>query len=293
MTKRKLKNTKKKHQGDVSLTQEEVPLDVQVTDNSNHVTLNPVTPSLHDPGPQSPSAAVEVDVGNVSEADDLEEYGGPQLTHLVDTAVKVVKRTLDLPTFKPYTTIVMQDLNLVSRQHVALELGATAFSKPFLRDPKPVSRKLRVGTFRNELANLQSVITSVEVAQLVDEGGQVYRLQKGPYWTLWKQLDELRKRSKDAFDVFNLPMPAMPTWGRSEDPLAFYMANEYEILGICYRAEVENYLVTLDEYFDFATNEARPPDEEVEQYYDEYRRSISAPPQKSNVTPHLLLYRIQ
>ncbi|KAJ7255563.1 hypothetical protein C8J57DRAFT_1517855 [Mycena rebaudengoi] len=69
-------------------------------------------------------------------------------------------------------------------------------------------------------------------------------------------------------------MPDMPTWGRSEDPLAFYSANDFEILGICFRAEVENYIATLDQYFDFIANEPRPPDRETQTYYDEHYRGI-------------------
>ncbi|KAJ7192279.1 hypothetical protein GGX14DRAFT_406535 [Mycena pura] len=223
MSKRILRSTNKSDQADVPLTQEEVPMDLRTTDNpaadDSAQVGDPVAPPLHDPGPRSPSAAIELDVGNVSEADDLEEYAGPQPTHLVDTAVKVIKATLDLPTFKPYAAIVVQDLNLVSRRHVALEFGATAFAKPFLRDPKPVSRKLRVGTFRNELANLHSVITSVEVAQLVDEGGHVYRLQKGPYWTLWKQLDELRKRISAPPQKTNVTPVRSPSFNQPIRPL--------------------------------------------------------------------------
>ncbi|KAJ7829677.1 hypothetical protein B0H14DRAFT_3716989 [Mycena olivaceomarginata] len=132
----------------------------------------------------------------------------------------------------------------------------------------------------DELTTLEKVISSVEIVQLLGNEGPAYRLQKGSYFILLRQLDELHKRAPHAFEVFGTPLPPRPTWGRNEDPRAFYAANEYEILGICYRAEVENYLATLDQCFDFAANEVRPPDEEVKQQYEEYRRSVSIPARK-------------
>ena len=51
-------------------------------------------------------------------------------------------------------------------------------------------------------------------------------------------------------------MPRLPTWGIEggesiED--SWYLENDWEILAICYRAEVENYLVALDKMYDFTT----------------------------------------
>jgi hypothetical protein len=181
--------------------------------------------------------------------------------------------------------ILKGDPAVLERRLLALEFGASSFAKWFLLETKIASRKLFVSTFRNELATLETAITSVEVGHLVDKGGPVYRLQKAPYWTLWKQLDNLRNRVKAAYEVFNTNMPSMPTWGRSEDPLAFYAANDYEILGICYCAEVENYLVNLDQHFDFTTNEIWSPDEEIQDYYNGYRRSISVKPRRASSIP--------
>ncbi|KAF7341208.1 TY3B-TY3B protein [Mycena venus] len=233
--------------------------------------------------------ALVMDTGIVatqrSDAYPLEEYAGPVLTNSLDPAKRVAKGTLNLPTFQAYPIILKGDPEVLERRSLALEFGANGFAKWFLLNAKVTSRKLFVSTFRNELTTLETVITSVEVGHLVDKGGPVYRLQKAPYWTLWKQLDDLRNRAKVAYEVFNADMPSMPTWGRSEDPLAFYAANDYEILGICYRVEVENYLANLDQHFDFATNEIRSPDEEIQEYYNEHRRSISVKPKRASSIP--------
>ncbi|KAJ6582283.1 hypothetical protein B0H19DRAFT_1252388 [Mycena capillaripes] len=229
----------------------------------------------------SPTPMIDINVDNLIDTPpELEEYAGPVLTTLVDSAIRFAKGTLRLPTFRTYPTILRGDPTVLQRRNLALELGANGFAKYFLLDTRPALRKM-FSTFRNELTTLETVITSVEVAERVDKGGAVYRLQKAPYWTLWKQLADLRKRAKESYEIFNTEMPSMPTWGRSEDPLGFYAANEFEILAICYRAEVENYLVNLDQYFDFATEEIRSPDEEIQDYYNEFRRSISVKPERT------------
>ncbi|KAJ7820577.1 hypothetical protein B0H14DRAFT_3472230 [Mycena olivaceomarginata] len=74
--------------------------------------------------------------------------------------------------------------------------------------------------------------------------------------------------------MFRSFAPTIPTWGRNEDPLTFYAAYEFEILGICYRAEVEHFLTIVYEHFDFVTDEIRAPDEEAKSVYDNVRRSM-------------------
>ncbi|KAF7357249.1 TY3B-TY3B protein [Mycena sanguinolenta] len=265
-----------------------------------HQNPDPSSPILQpssDPAPRtaaesamrSPSVAgsFQYSDASASGAFELHEYQGPQDTGLIDPTVRIERKELKLPTFKPNAKLAIGKPSVLERRNLALQMGAEAFDKPFLSEPANLSRRLFVSTFKHELSFLDRVLTSVDVAQLKDDGGQVYRLQKETVWTLVKQLDSLRKRAEYAFEMFHQDMPVMPTWGRREDPSAWYLANEFEILGVCYRAETEAYIAALDQYFDFSANELRPPDNEIKAYYDEYRRSLSRSVKRSSPVPNL------
>ncbi|KAJ7236316.1 hypothetical protein C8J57DRAFT_1530123 [Mycena rebaudengoi] len=238
---------------------------------SHQDTVDSIDPLSINPSEPSAPATPIIPPGNLSEAEDLEDFMGPLESRELDPAKRSVKGSLDLPTFQAYTDI-KHDPVVLARRETSLDFRASAFAKGFLYEPRSLSRRLAKFILSDALACVETVISLVEVGQMKD-GTQVYRVQKGDYWVLWKQLDDLRKRAKPALDIFGSLMPSMPTWGRSEDPLAYYVANNYEILGICYRVEVENYLATLAQYFDFSTNEPIPPVEEVQEAYNEYRRS--------------------
>ncbi|KAJ7337388.1 hypothetical protein DFH08DRAFT_1082674 [Mycena albidolilacea] len=232
------------------------------------------------PPSQLRGPTVQFHTGNIHETD-LEEYAGAQPSHLVDLSSS--KGIVQILMFQPYRLLSKNDPTILARRNLALELGAIVLAKPFLLDSVVASRRL-FNTFHNELSLLDIVLASVELAPLAGKGGPVYRLQKEPFWTLWKMLDDLRKRAQSGFELFEPPMPKMPTWG-SDGLLAYYLANEFEISGVCYCAEVENYLATLDQYFNFSTNEARPPTEEIREFYNQYCRSISPRIKTENSSP--------
>ncbi|KAJ6470981.1 hypothetical protein C8R45DRAFT_1165685 [Mycena sanguinolenta] len=208
----------------------------------------------------------------------LREYVGSVPTHLIDPTIQLRNDMLRPPTFKPYIKLLRDKPHVLERRNALLEAGAHAFAKHFLLDTAVSTRKLLIGPFMNELITLDQVLTSIEVVQLLDGKTSVYRLQRAPFWMLEKQLDNLRRRAQNAFDhVYGLPMPTMPTWGRNEDPFAFHAINEFEVLAVCYRVEVENYISILDLFFDFSAKRIRLPNEELERYYDKHCHGIWRP----------------
>ncbi|KAF8195170.1 hypothetical protein K438DRAFT_1968500 [Mycena galopus ATCC 62051] len=209
----------------------------------------------------------QFDANRFSDDHCLEEYTGPQPVQLLDPDVRILKGSLPLPTFQPYCTIIEGDVDIIARHQHALDLGAEGFAKPSLRHPK-------VATQRMYTSVCHAKLTLIDTTMLLNKEN-AYRLQKSTYWAFWKLLDDLRKRAKPAFEIFGSLTPTIPPWGRNEDPLIFYAANEFKILGICYRAEVENFLALLHERFDFISDEIRPPDEEAKIFYEDFHRSMS------------------
>jgi hypothetical protein len=246
--------------------------DGEVTDNRDRFV-----PDFRGDHPSNPSPNFDGDQINADSFSDdyqLEEYAGPRSIAKLDLAARIVKGSLPLPSFQPYRMIPEGDVITLARRQLGLDLGAEGFAKPFLRDPKVATRKMYTSIFHESLELLEKLLTSVDATMFLNKAN-AYRLQKSNYWAFWKLLDDLRKRAKPAFEMFRSFAPTIPTWGRNEDPLTFYAAYEFEILGICYRAEVEHFLMILHEHFDFVTDEIRAPDEEAKSVYDNVRRSMS------------------
>ncbi|KAF8181409.1 hypothetical protein K438DRAFT_1976132 [Mycena galopus ATCC 62051] len=265
--------TKKSNQGMDDGQEPDQEIDRDVIENPDQPIRN-----FHDhpsAPPRDPDSNDDrFDADRFSDDHRLEEYAGPQPVQLLDPDARILKGSLPLPTFQPYRTIIEGDVDIIARRQHALDLGAEGFAKPFLRHPKIATRRMYTSVFHAELELLQRLVTSIDTTMLLNKEN-AYRLQKSTYWVFWKLLDDLRKRAKPAFEIFGSLTPTIPTWGRNEDPLTFYASNEFEILGICYRAEVENFLALLHERFDFISDEIRPPDEEAKIFYEDFHRPAS------------------
>ncbi|KAJ7814573.1 hypothetical protein B0H13DRAFT_2381646 [Mycena leptocephala] len=62
--------------------------------------------------------------------------------------------------------------------------------------------------------------------------------------------------------------PPLPSWGNNEDILSGYNENSFEILGVCFRAEVENFLVPLDKYWDYPERKPQTRHAELDEAAD-------------------------
>ena len=65
-------------------------------------------------------------------------------------------------------------------------------------------------------------------------------------------------------------------WGKKGDITEFHLENEYEILAICFRTEVESFLVAFDRHYNFSTEMPRNVD-----------LIVNVPPR--DVPPHFLI----
>lgn len=55
-------------------------------------------------------------------------------------------------------------------------------------------------------------------------------------------------------------IPNLPFWGPNGNIAKYYYANEFEILGVFFRIEVERFLFIFDEHYNFLTDLPRNPD---------------------------------
>jgi hypothetical protein len=110
--------------------------------------------------------------------------------------------------------------------------------------------------FSRELDLLGQILTTLEQVP-ASESSFGYRVKKSNYLLLLHVLWNLRTRAEDSIRLSGESLPRIPSWANDGDILDFYNENDFELLGVCFRAEVENFMVLLDKSFDFVGNKPR------------------------------------
>jgi hypothetical protein len=106
------------------------------------------------------------------------------------------------------------------------------------------------------------VLSEAEKLELVN-GDIGYRIIKDQFRMLLRILFELRQLAEDSFRLEGKIPPTLPSWGNDEDILDVYTQDSFEILGVCFRLEFENFLWLLNKYFDFAERRPQTRDQET------------------------------
>ncbi|KAJ6454793.1 hypothetical protein C8R45DRAFT_1111727 [Mycena sanguinolenta] len=198
------------------------------------------------------------DFGASTEFEDapLQDYDGPISDDAVNTAVPVIRTSLTAPTLRPLSKIGSNP-QILARRTEALAKGATGTGKDFLMVASKASRRLFQHIFPKELELLETLLTQVEQVELLSKY-PAYRVERDNFRLLLRVLRKLRAQAEDSFRIEGKTLPPLPTWGDDEDISEVYDPNAFEILGVCFRVEVESFLVLLDRYFNY--NEQRPQD---------------------------------
>ncbi|KAJ7633537.1 hypothetical protein DFH06DRAFT_1139874 [Mycena polygramma] len=166
---------------------------------------------------------------------------------------------VDIPSLKPVSQIGRTP-EIQARRVDALQLGSKAIDKPALIDAAVASRRLFLSVFSKELNLLERVLTHLEhirVGSPSPSSPTGYRVQQPEFRLLMRTLWNTRSVAEDSFRLLGSSVPRLPSWGNDDDILDFHNENDFEILGVCFRAEVEQFLVSLDKVHDFPGNKPR------------------------------------
>ncbi|EDR12182.1 uncharacterized protein LACBIDRAFT_323267 [Laccaria bicolor S238N-H82] len=153
---------------------------------------------------------------------------------------------------------------LAGRLRQALQLGEAALRRPIYSSyGKIVSRTERREIFKEEMDVLRELLTNL---YHFDNGAnQVgFALQKIILVNLNQQLKSRRNEAEEDLITSGEGIPSLPKWGFTGKADEFWSANDFEILGACYRREVENFLAYIAEHHDFAKiRKNRRPEQRV------------------------------
>ncbi|KAJ7619763.1 hypothetical protein DFH06DRAFT_1010895, partial [Mycena polygramma] len=187
----------------------------------------------------------------------ITEFDGPvdddELSDAAPVGVAV-----DFPTLRPLGRIG-NNTDILARRSEALAKGARAIHKGFLLQGLKLSRTVASEEFPKQWELLNRTLKDLQQLTLVT-GDYVYRVQKNNYRVLERVLDTMRRESEHSFTIEGKTQPALPQWGNRDDILDVYRPNDFEILGVCFRVEVENFLMLANKYHDFKTHQPRERD---------------------------------
>ncbi|KAK6995794.1 hypothetical protein R3P38DRAFT_3223269 [Favolaschia claudopus] len=186
----------------------------------------------------------------------LQDLAGSIPPEDLDSDSALFTEPLNIPTLNSVALINNHPV-VKARRNEALEKGLKTIGKPHLMSAGLATRRLFKTTFPDELELLDKVLSQVQTRTRLMTGDKVYRLVIDDYELLLRVLFSRRMDADDSFRILGKSIPSMPSWGHDDDLEEFWSENDFEILGVCFRAEVEHFLYTLNRFYDFGYRRPR------------------------------------
>ena len=186
----------------------------------------------------------------------LEEFLGP--VDEDDVLTDPEKAIVDKPTFYSAHSFC-DNHDLVSRQYKVLELGGKMFNWPLVKlTTERFSRRLLNDVFPNESSILNNLLINCNCVMMTT--GYTFTIKREYYCQILSALYQIQKTHGDLISAEGYPIPELLLWGRKGDIMEYHLENEYEILAICFRTEVESFLIAFDKHYNFLSKTPRSTD---------------------------------
>ena len=141
---------------------------------------------------------------------------------------------------------------LAGRHCQALQLGEAALRRLIYSSyGKVVTRKGRKDLFKEEMDTLKELLSHLYYFNN-GANGAGFMLQRIIPVNLNHQLKSRRNEAEEDLIISGEGIPSLPRWGLNGKANEFWLANDFEILGACFRREVENFLAYLAEHHEFS-----------------------------------------
>lgn len=117
---------------------------------------------------------------------------------------------------------------------------------------------------------LGEALSELEVYEF-DNGLQGYRVVGRKWRVLINGFREARAMCQDLFKASGLPAPEVPRWGRDDDVGKFWSANDFEIIAVAARCDIENFMLKIRDvvFWDHQNRRNQPPRESKQEDKEE------------------------
>ena len=167
--------------------------------------------------------------------------------------------TIEFPSCKSFSSYGDSEKGLKKSEKVfsttghhlqALRLGETSLRRSISNTTeKNMSRNEHKRVFSEELAILNELLTKLYCFKDGEHVG--FALQRIILVNLNQRLRARREQAEEDLIMSGDGIPNIPRWGLTGKADEFWSANDFDILGACYRREVENFLIFLSNHHEF------------------------------------------
>jgi hypothetical protein len=213
------------------------------TDDAVHIPPTPVRPSANTRSRFKPN------------------YPEPHLKSLSDATFQIKKENCTVlgPAQFPTTRLrrtVDRDADTRNRRFHALVLAKEVLGRLSI-DPKPSPLNLEA-TFSREAKTLDHVTSGVFM-YIPSLYAEMIHLDDEAYDLLYFDLEKRLRQAVPSLQEQKLDIPEIPRWGYEQYHGMVYKPNDFEILAVRYREEVENFLTHLSKVHRFEPGEPLSP----------------------------------
>jgi len=166
---------------------------------------------------------------------------------------------LDLPTLRS-----LHDYNkngeLIQRRRELLSLAIFATEREFDESYGGLTRRQLRDVFSDISKEIDELLISPESRLTNKKEVRVYRPSKARYMKVRATLSYFSNKCREYLYIAGNIPPEVPLWGKTGNIKQFYAAHEFECLAVLYRSEVEKFLATYDQEYNFLKGEPRNPE---------------------------------
>jgi hypothetical protein len=184
----------------------------------------------------------------------------------LDNPIVCYENPKDTVTYVPFfvTTFLSEsdigiDPVMQERRKLALQYAAEGLQLPGLIECRRASRRVQ-HIFEKILREVTDMATNPKQTTTKNQRGEdirVYAPSQKRFEGISVALGRVGKLANPGFAMKGQAYPMSPLWLAGDTGTSFFTANDYEILMVGYRAQVEEYLVQLDEVYDFQARGVR------------------------------------
>ncbi|KAJ7759771.1 hypothetical protein DFH07DRAFT_772103 [Mycena maculata] len=170
------------------------------------------------------------------------------------------------------------------RRATAILIGARTLQKTFLLEAKHAPRRLHEKVFKREFEQLNELLTHIDKSRTTTNITiDVYRIRSENYYALINMLTYRLGQAISSFKDAGKDSPELPSWADEEDSGIedWSNINDFEIIAVCFRLEVENFLTVLDKRYNFNSGHPRPTVQMVQDQDDAETSAIRLPSQQN------------
>jgi hypothetical protein len=142
------------------------------------------------------------------------------------------------------------------RRDDGIKIGIDLLGKSQLRYWKGTTRRVQNEIFKKEFALLEDLLYTFWIGDN-DQGHKRYAIDKNKYVKLLNLLERRKDAARKSFNLEGLGMPMLPSWGLDFGSDSFLTLHDFEVVSICFRAEVEYFCTRIDQVHSFTTGRLR------------------------------------